>query len=47
MERQFSYYLFENFDAENEADNPDNPRRFLGKHTDAELQWIAETPVGA
>lgn len=42
MERRFSYYLFENFDTEREADNPDNPRRFLGAHTDAVIAAAAE-----
>lgn len=45
MERRFSYYLFENFDTEREATNPDNPRRFLGAHTDAIIAAIAEKPA--
>ena len=32
--RSFEYFLFKNFDAEQEAANPDNPRMFLGKEAD-------------
>lgn len=38
--RQFEYFLFENFDADEEAANPYNPRRILGKETDPILSDI-------
>lgn len=43
--REFEYYLYENFDADQEAGNTRNPRNFLGKETDAILSLIAEQPV--
>lgn len=43
--REFEYFLFENFDADDEANNPHNPRNFLGKGTDAMLSEIAQNPV--
>lgn len=45
--REFEYFLFENFDADEEAGNPDNPRNFLGKDTDAVLSEIALYPANA
>ncbi len=39
--RKFEYFLFENFDAEEEAQNPHNPRAFLGKDTDPILSMVA------
>lgn len=39
--REYEYYLFENFDADKEVGNPDNPRNFLGKQTDALLSEVA------
>lgn len=45
--RQFEYFLFENFDAEKEAENPQNPRSYLGKDIDAVLSRIAEHPANA
>lgn len=45
--REFEYFLFENFDADAEAENPLNPRKFFGKETDAVLSWVAERPAGA
>ena len=42
--RQFEYYLFENFDPDEQADNPDNPRNFLNIHTDPVLTRIIEQP---
>lgn len=44
--RHFSYFLFENFDADAEAQNPCNPRRFLGTDTDSVLSFLADFPVG-
>lgn len=44
--RHFSYFLFENFDPDEEAQNPLNPRRFLGVKTDAVLSYLADAPVG-
>ena len=43
--REFEYFLFENFDADKESQNPYNPRRFLGKETDVVLFAIARQPV--
>ncbi len=40
--REFEYFLFENFDADEEAANPWNPRNFLGKGTDPILSMVAE-----
>lgn len=40
--REFEYFLFENFDADEEANNPHNPRNFLGKETDAMLTEVAQ-----
>lgn len=40
--REFEYFLFENFDADAEANNPHNPRNFLGKNTDEMLTEIAQ-----
>lgn len=40
--REFEYFLFENFDADQEARNPDNPRIFLGKQTDGILSQVAD-----
>lgn len=45
--RVFEYFLFENFDADEEASSPDNPRSFLGKETDAILTTVADFPVNA
>ena len=44
--REFKYFLFENFDADKEAGNPNNPRNFLGKETDAVLSEIIQNDVG-
>ena len=44
--REFEYFLFENFDADEEANNPLNPRRFLGRETDPILSAVVQTPVG-
>lgn len=43
--RKFEYFLFENFDADAESNNPHNPRNFLGNETDAILTEIATLPV--
>lgn len=44
--REFEYFLFENFDADKESQNPYNPRRFLGKETDAVLSMVAGQEAG-
>lgn len=31
---RFQYFLYENFDADRESENPMNPRRFLNDRTD-------------
>lgn len=43
--REFTYFLFENFDADKESQNPENPRSFLGKETDAIVSLVAQRPV--
>lgn len=45
--REFEYFLYENFDADQESQNPYNPRRFLGKDTDAVLSEIARQTLNA
>lgn len=40
--RQFEYFLFENYDADEESANPYNPRRILGKETDPILSDIID-----
>ncbi len=40
--REFSYFFFENFDADNEAQNPNNPRNFPGKASDEILSQMAD-----
>lgn len=45
--REFEYFLFENFDADKEANNPQNPRNFLGKETDAMLSEIIQNTADA
>lgn len=42
--RTFSYFLFENFDPEREAENSDNPRRILNTRADALLSRVADFP---
>lgn len=42
--RDFEYFLFENFDADKEANNPQNPRNFLGRDTGVILSEIAQNP---
>lgn len=42
MMREFEYFLFENFDADQEAQNPSNPRKILGKDTDDILSQVAD-----
>ena len=42
MMREFEYFLFENFDADQEAHNPSNPRKILGKDTDDILSQVAD-----
>lgn len=43
--RKFEYFLFENFDADQEANNPQNPRNFLGSKTDTLLTEVASFPA--
>lgn len=43
--REFEYFLFENFDADKESNNPYNPRNFLGSGTNAILTEVASLPV--
>ncbi len=43
--RNFEYFLFENFDADQESNNPNNPRNFLGNKTDALLTDVASFPA--
>lgn len=43
--REFEYYLYENFDADQESGNTSNPRNFLGKETDTILSLIAQQSV--
>lgn len=45
--RHFSYFLFENFDADAHANDPLNPRRFLNADTDAVLSYVADLPAGS
>ena len=42
--KNFSYFLFENFDADSEAENPDNPRRIINTQADAILSRVADFP---
>lgn len=42
--RNFEYYLFENFDPDHEASNPNNPRRFLSHSIDPILDQIIDGP---
>ena len=44
--RKFSYFLFENFEADEHAENPKNPRRFLNSASDAVLSYVADYPTG-
>ncbi len=44
--REFEYFLFENFDADAQANNPLNPRNFLKNNVDAILSEIARHPAG-
>lgn len=43
--REFEYFLFENFDADEESKNPDNPRNFLGKKMDVVISLVAQKPA--
>ena len=42
--RRFTYFLYENFDADREADHPGNPRRVLNDSANAILSHIADFP---
>ena len=42
--RHFEYFLFENFDAEQEENHPSNPRCILNRQADAILSRIADFP---
>ena len=44
--RKFSYFLFENFEADEHAENLKNPRRFLNSASDAVLSYVADYPTG-
>lgn len=43
--RKFEYFLFENFDADQESNNPQNPRNFLGSKTNPLLTEVASFPA--
>jgi len=43
---KYSYFLFENFDADALSDHPANPRRFLGAGSDPILDYISAYPAG-
>lgn len=43
--RKFEYFLFENFDADQESNNPHNPRNFLGSEIDPLLAEVAQFPA--
>lgn len=45
--RQFSYYLFENFDGKIESGNPWNPRSFITPAMDPLISVIADAPPGS
>lgn len=45
--RHFEYFLFENFDPDQEAAHPGNPRRILNQQADAILSRIADFPPHA
>lgn len=45
--REFEYFLFENFDADEEAHNPNNPRKLLGEETDGILSQVADHQTAA
>ena len=42
--RKFTYFLFENFDPDREADHPGNPRRVLSDSADTALSRVADFP---
>lgn len=42
--RNFSYFLFENFDADQESKHPGNPRRIINTQADAILSRVADFP---
>lgn len=44
--RYFTCYLFENFDPETHAQNPQNPRNLLNASVDPVLSHIAQFPAG-
>ena len=44
--RRFEYFLYENFNADLQASNPDNPRLIFGKDSDFFLSEIADHPTG-
>lgn len=44
--RCFSYFFFENFDAEKESKNPLNPRKIVGKNLDDVLSEVADNAPG-
>ena len=42
--RKFTYFLYENFDADREAEHPGNPRRVLNNSADTILSRVADFP---
>ena len=42
--KNFSYFLFENFDADLESENPGNPRRIINSQADTILSRVADFP---
>ena len=44
--RRFSHFLFENFDADEQWDNPLNPRAFMNDQADEVLSYVAQIPAG-
>lgn len=42
--KNFSYFLFENFDADSESENPGNPRQVINNLADTILSRVADFP---
>lgn len=47
MRKQYSYFFFENFDAEKEANNPLNPRNIAGRKMDVIISTVADNAPGS
>ena len=45
--KKYSYFLFENFDAQALAEHPKNPRKFFDEKTDCAIAQLFSLPVGA